>query len=123
MTAIRVDLPDELVERLAEAVASRLSLPSPEPEPAAQGKLAVSVAEAADLLGVSADHFRRRIQPELRIVRSGRLRLVPVAELETWLQRHAARALTGAQLAHRNGRPHEERDRGGAQGSEPEASA
>ena len=66
----------------------------PELTPASNGKLAVSVTEAADLLGTSADHFRRHVLPELRIVRSGRLRLVPISELEAWIERHAARALT-----------------------------
>lgn len=87
-----------LVEALADAVVTRLAerLPAAEPTPrapAAGGKLAVSVAEAADLIGCSEDHFRRHVLPELRVVRSGRLRLVPVPELEAWLQRTAARAL------------------------------
>jgi excisionase family DNA binding protein len=45
--------------------------------------------EAAASLGVSLNHFERRIQPELKVVVCGQLVLVPVAELERWVQRHA----------------------------------
>jgi excisionase family DNA binding protein len=46
--------------------------------------------EAAAALGVSLAHFRRHVQPELRIVRSGSCRLVPVAELERWADENAS---------------------------------
>ena len=45
--------------------------------------------EAAASLGVSINHFERRVQPELKVVISGQLVLIPVAELERWVQRHA----------------------------------
>ena len=45
--------------------------------------------EAAASLGVSINHFERKIQPELKVVLSGQLILIPVAELERWVQRHA----------------------------------
>jgi hypothetical protein len=45
--------------------------------------------EAAASLGVSINHFERRVQPELKVVLSGQLILIPVAELERWVQRHA----------------------------------
>jgi hypothetical protein len=41
-------------------------------------------------LGISVDSFERYVQPELRLVRAGRLRLVPIAELEKWLDSNAA---------------------------------
>jgi excisionase family DNA binding protein len=44
---------------------------------------------AAGMLGVSLAHFERHIQAELRLVRSGRLRLVPVKELQTWAEKRA----------------------------------
>jgi excisionase family DNA binding protein len=81
--------------------------------------MAVSIAEAAELLGVSADHFRRHVLPDLRVVRSGRLRLVSIAELRDWLDRSAARALDGAPLAHGSANPHGNRPPGGAQGDAP----
>lgn len=39
-------------------------------------RLALSISEAAAALGVSPDYFREHVQPELRIVRRGRRRLV-----------------------------------------------
>ena len=62
----------------------------------ANGRLALTRAEAADALGMSPDSLRRHVLPEIRMVRiggKGGLRLIPVAELEAWLDRHAARAL------------------------------
>jgi excisionase family DNA binding protein len=46
---------------------------------------------AAGMLGVSLAHFERHVQHELRLVRSGRLRLVPVKELQAWAEKHAWR--------------------------------
>lgn len=63
--------------------------------PTKQGtlRLALSSTEAAAALGVSPDYFRQHVAPELRIVRRGRHRLVPVRELERWLDVNATRAL------------------------------
>lgn len=52
--------------------------------------------EAAEALGVSVDHFDKHIRHDLRLVRSGRLVLVPVRELERWAERNAARILEDA---------------------------
>ncbi|HWH43553.1 MAG TPA: hypothetical protein VNT32_02370 [Thermoleophilaceae bacterium] len=56
-------------------------------------RLALTRAEAAEALGMSMDSFERYVQPELRLVRRGRLRVVPVRELERWLEANAERAL------------------------------
>jgi hypothetical protein len=40
-------------------------------------------------LGMSLDSFERHVQPELRLIRRGKLRLVPVAELERWASESA----------------------------------
>jgi excisionase family DNA binding protein len=56
-------------------------------------RLALSKSEAAAALGVSVDFFDEHIAPDLRIVRRGRRRLIPVRELERWLDENAARAL------------------------------
>jgi hypothetical protein len=45
--------------------------------------------EAAAALGMSVDHFERRVQPFIRLVASGQLRLVPVKELERWCDENA----------------------------------
>ena len=52
-------------------------------------RLSLSKQEAADALGVSIDFFDEHIANELRMVRRGRRRLIPVRELERWLDRHA----------------------------------
>jgi excisionase family DNA binding protein len=52
-------------------------------------RLTLTRREAAAALGISLDHFERRVQPELKVVPSGQLVLIPVSELERWVQRHA----------------------------------
>lgn len=48
-------------------------------------RLALSVEEAAESLGICRDTFDARVLPRLRTVPVGRRRLVPVAELERFL--------------------------------------
>jgi excisionase family DNA binding protein len=62
------------------------------PRPAAP-RFALTRSEAAASLGISLDSFERHVQSELRLVRRGRLRLVPVVELQRWLERAAALTL------------------------------
>ena len=57
--------------------------------PVGPRRLALSVAEACDALGVSWDFWREHVEPELRVVRRGRRKLVAVVELEAWLARSA----------------------------------
>jgi hypothetical protein len=52
-------------------------------------RLALTRAEAADCLGMSVDSFERHVQPEVRLIRRGRMRLVPVRELERWAKENA----------------------------------
>jgi excisionase family DNA binding protein len=54
-------------------------------------RLALTPSEAADSLGVSEDFFCRHIRSELRAVRRGAKVLFPVSELQSWLERSAAR--------------------------------
>jgi excisionase family DNA binding protein len=56
-------------------------------------RLALSVEEAAEALSISRDTFDREVRDELRLVRVGRRLLVPVSELERYLERHAHRVL------------------------------
>ncbi len=60
---------------------------------AALGRITLSKSEAAEALGVSVDFLEEHVMHELRVVRCGRRRLIPVAELERWLDEHATRAL------------------------------
>jgi hypothetical protein len=55
--------------------------------------LALSREEAAAALGMSLDSFERHVQPTMRLVRLGRMRLVPIRELERWLDENAERTL------------------------------
>ena len=58
-------------------------------------RVALTRQEAAYALGVSVAHLERHVLPELRVIRSGRLVLVPVAELRRWAD-HAAALTLGA---------------------------
>jgi hypothetical protein len=49
-------------------------------------RLALSPDEAAASIGVSRDFFDEHVAPELRVVRRGRRKLIPVRELERWLE-------------------------------------
>ena len=51
--------------------------------------LALSVEQACEALGVSWDIWRAHIEPDVRLVRVGRRKLIPVSELQAWLDRHA----------------------------------
>ncbi len=56
-------------------------------------RLGVSKTEAAAALGVSVDFLEQHVMDELRVVRRGRRRLIPVTELERWLAENAAMVL------------------------------
>lgn len=51
----------------------------------------VTREEAARMLAMSLRHFQRHVQPEIRLVRTGRKRLVPVLELMRWNELHQDR--------------------------------
>lgn len=56
-------------------------------------RIALTPAEAAAAIGVGPDFFEENVAPELRVVRRGRKRLVPIIELERWMAENAERAL------------------------------
>jgi excisionase family DNA binding protein len=56
-------------------------------------RFALKIEEAAAALGVSRDFFDQYVRHELRLIRRGRLVLVPVRELERWVEREAALAV------------------------------
>jgi excisionase family DNA binding protein len=56
-------------------------------------RLTLSPTEAAAALGVSRDFFDEHVKHELRVIRRGRLVLVPVRELERWAEASAARVI------------------------------
>jgi len=48
-------------------------------------RIALTPPEAAAAIGVGPDFFEENVAPELRLIRRGRKRLVPVTELERWV--------------------------------------
>jgi hypothetical protein len=59
-------------------------------------RIALTPAEAAAAIGVGPDFFDANVAPELRLIRRGRKRLVPVLELERWATENAEQALPRA---------------------------
>jgi excisionase family DNA binding protein len=57
-------------------------------------RLTVSPDEASKILGVSRGFFLEHIQGELRTIYVGRRRLIPVRELERWVE--ASTVMAGA---------------------------
>lgn len=53
-------------------------------------RIALTPPEAAASIGVGPDFFEEHVAPELRLIRRGRKRLVPVTELERWSTENAA---------------------------------
>ena len=58
-------------------------------------RIALTREEAAASLGVSLTTFKQQVQPDLRIVRRGKVRMIPVTELERWVDANAERVLDG----------------------------
>ncbi|HEV2786690.1 MAG TPA: hypothetical protein VGV67_09905 [Solirubrobacteraceae bacterium] len=56
-------------------------------------RLALSKTEAAETLGVSVDFFDEHVVNDLRIIGRGRRRLIPLHELERWIEANARRTL------------------------------
>ena len=48
-------------------------------------RFALSKTEAAASLGMSVDSFERYVQPHLKVLPAGRLRLFSVRELQRWV--------------------------------------
>lgn len=48
---------------------------------------------AAEAMSMSTDSLERYVMPEIRVVRVGALVLVPVVELQRWVELHAARTI------------------------------
>src|SRR4051794_17426098 len=57
-------------------------------------RLGLTVEEAAQAVGMSESSFKRHVQPELRVVRRGSLRIIPIPEIEGWLASNATLAGT-----------------------------
>jgi hypothetical protein len=60
---------------------------------AAIPRITLTREDAAAALGMSLDSFERYVQPHLRLLRLGRMVLVPVGELRRWADDVAERAV------------------------------
>jgi hypothetical protein len=56
-------------------------------------RLALSKTEPVDALGVSVDFLEEHVLHELKVVRRGRRRLIPLSELQRWIDSNAHRTL------------------------------
>jgi hypothetical protein len=56
-------------------------------------RVALTIPEASAACGVGDDFFREHVLPELRVIRKGSKRLIPVAELQRWADENAERVL------------------------------
>jgi hypothetical protein len=56
-------------------------------------RVSLTPAEAAESLGCSPEFFRSHVDPELRWIRRGRKRFVPLVELERWAETNAETTL------------------------------
>ena len=83
---------------------SRAVPPTSEGELSSAPRFVLSVEEAAAALSVSRDTFERYVLAELRLIRLGRRLLVPIPELERWVDEHAGTPLIADLARIRNGR-------------------
>jgi hypothetical protein len=56
-------------------------------------RVALTPPEAAAAIGVGETYFTEHVRHELRLVRRGRKVLVPVVELERWVDQNAGAAM------------------------------
>jgi hypothetical protein len=94
MTALTLSVPPEVIDaiarRVVELTAAQRAAVADASADLERERLMVTKLAASEALGMSVDHFERHVMPELRTVRSGRLRLVPVSELRDWINRNAS---------------------------------
>jgi len=67
--------------------------PKAKPQTAPPKRVALAREEAAAVLGMSLDSFERYVQPDIAMIRRGRMRLVPVAELTRWANEMAEKTI------------------------------
>jgi len=56
-------------------------------------RVALTRIEAAAALGIGIDSFDRHVAADVRMIRRGRLRMIPVSELERWATEQAERTI------------------------------
>ena len=60
---------------------------------AAVPRLSLDIQEACAAIGVSWDTWHQHIEPNVRIVRVGKRKIVPVTEIQRWLSENAETTL------------------------------
>lgn len=55
--------------------------------------IALTKADAATALSISIDSLERHVIPHVRVIRRGKLVLIPVAELDRWVDESAEHLL------------------------------
>lgn len=78
--------PNEAPNRLVGVNGSSVTARAGKPE---IPRLLLTREEAASALGMSLRHFQRHVQPHLRCVYSGQLRLYRPSDLERWTEKAA----------------------------------
>jgi hypothetical protein len=58
-------------------------------------RFALTPAEAAASIGCGPDFFEEYVAPDLKVIRRGRKRLIPCAEIERWTAENAEHLLEG----------------------------
>ena len=100
MKTTRRDGPRHLPSARATGRAPTQSQGAPGPrELAAIPRLALTPTEAAAALGMGLTSFKKYVQPHVRVVRRGKLRVIPVTELERWTAENAELVLDGHALS------------------------
>jgi hypothetical protein len=51
-------------------------------------RVTLSVQEACEALGVSWAFWREHIEPEIRVIRIARRKMIAVSELQRWAEKH-----------------------------------
>ena len=77
----------------ASSVSEAASANTPRTRAWSVPRVALTPVEAAASLGCSAEFFREHVDHELKWIRRGRKRFVPVAELERWALANAVPTL------------------------------
>lgn len=83
-------LEEEEVNSLAQIGAALVGRLNQAPE---RTPLTLTETGAAKKLGVSSGFFKAHVLPELRVIRLGSRVMVPLSELERWIDRRAARTV------------------------------
>lgn len=84
---------DQELRQLAEIGAAVVARLDNRETDSSEMPLTLTETAAAKRLGVSAGFFKAYVLPELRVIRRGSRVLIPVSQLEHWIERNATRTI------------------------------